>query len=163
VGPLAREPGVQPLGPARRDEPLSLLARGRGRNRIAIDARALVLIGPLAVRAGIGSGDQDLVAAPAQAATEPGDVDLAAAEALGEVPAHGLHDLHRFMPGPRSAAAPHRAPPGRRAPTVATSERAGPRSPATPPPPRRGRGAWAPGSAPRARPPAASSSGRRAA
>ena len=94
VGADLAEPAVEMFGAAHDGIALSLVAGGEFRHRVPEDDAAFEFVRPRRPDSGLGRGDQHVVAAATQLARELGDVDLGSADAVGVVPADGLHDLH---------------------------------------------------------------------
>ncbi len=98
VGANVGEPAMQMFGAPNRDIALRFRARGRGRDRIAEHIAAFVFVDARRRQPGFGRGNEHLMSARAKFSRHCRDIHFGAADAIGVIPAEGLHDLHRFRP-----------------------------------------------------------------
>src|SRR5262245_32517637 len=94
VWTFALEPRVQTFGAPDWDAVVRFVPSHRRGNRIAIDRDAVVLVVFRGDAPRVGRRDPHDVARVGQAPAEPRDVDLGTADAVGEIPAEQVDDLH---------------------------------------------------------------------
>src|ERR1700724_1592005 len=95
VGMRIAQPAVEQLGAASGHIALSLGACRHGGHRVPEYLAPFEFVRPRCVGTGFGRSYEHLMATSAKVTRESGDVNLGAPEAVGVIPAHRLHDLHR--------------------------------------------------------------------